>query len=87
MDEFGNKLYLVLSVFLPCFPMIISWLKSCMMGFGELQHCTQPETNADMTMAVMDCHQEVNPNAQHQKVAMMQIVSEDTEKTQHQWKT
>lgn len=87
MDEFGNKLFLVLSGFHPCFSMTISWLKCCMVHFGELQCCTQSETNADMTVAVMGCHQGINPNAHHQKVAMMQMVSVDTEKMHHQWKT
>lgn len=77
MDEFGNKLFLVLSSFLSCFLMTVPWLKSCMVDFGELQYCTQSETNADMTVAVMDCHQGINPNAHHQKVATMQMVSED----------
>lgn len=58
-----------------------------MVSFGELQYYTQPETDADMTVAVMGCHQGVNPNAHHEKVAMMQIVSEDTEKMQHHQKT
>lgn len=83
MEEFGNKSFLVLSVFLFSFPMTMSWLKSFMVGFGELQYCTQAETNADMAMAVIGCRQGVNPNAHHQKVAMMQIVSEGTEKMWH----
>lgn len=87
MDKFGNKLFLVLSIFLSCFPMTISWLKSCMLVFGKLHYCTQPGTDADMTVAVMGCHQGVNPNAHHQKAVLKQSVSEDTEKTRHQWKT
>ncbi|PKU40431.1 hypothetical protein llap_9269 [Limosa lapponica baueri] len=53
------------------------------LGFGKLQYCIQPEAKAGTAMAAMGCHQGVNPNAHHQKVAKMQIVSEDIEKMQH----
>lgn len=36
-----------------------------------------------MAVAVSGCHQGVNPNAHHQKVAKVHSVSEDTEKMQH----